>query len=279
MIPIIPVRGAPLPMSWEGLCVRKPWDYEVTAVVPCVDLVDELEVCVELLRLQTNRPYIVVVDTGSEWHHAQRIERLRAADLEVHQIRSNGVQHPSQLVSVAMDLAFSLCVTPYLFATHQDCFLRNRNFLKRFVGEMRDGLSVYGYSVTERWHSKWRQDAFGHTATMFDMAQMRRIGAGWSMIRLADTRGYSRFPEAGSWPDTETLINEQVREAGLKVKLICGEKNYERFVDEHVDHCRSLPGAMLYSQELFAKQRIACDLAMNEARARIKLWKKENENE
>ena len=118
-------------IPWEGDCVNRPWSYQITAVVPVIDTVEELKVCVELLQLQTIQPFIIIIDTGSTEANYKEIEKLRSEDIEVHSIRLNGVLHPSDLPAMAMDLGFSLCRSDYLFATHSDCFLSRINLLER----------------------------------------------------------------------------------------------------------------------------------------------------
>jgi hypothetical protein len=49
-----PIRDIPQwHQPWEGSCERKPWTYTVSAVIPCLDTADQVEICVKLLRLQT----------------------------------------------------------------------------------------------------------------------------------------------------------------------------------------------------------------------------------
>jgi len=120
---------------WEGICKIKPWEYQVTAVIPVLDTYESLSLCVELLRLQTVKPYIIVVDTGSTKENIEKINNLIDEDLEVHSIKLNGVEHPSDFVAMAMDLAQSLCRTKYLFATRR-CFLDEAKLFGIFVGHL-----------------------------------------------------------------------------------------------------------------------------------------------
>ena len=71
---LAPLRNADVNSEpWKGNCLKKPWQYEVTAVVPVIDTVESLSLCIEILRLQTIKPYILVIDTGSEYENLQRI--------------------------------------------------------------------------------------------------------------------------------------------------------------------------------------------------------------
>lgn len=275
-----PLRGVPIRRKpWEGRG-RKPWHYRVAAVIPVMDTCETLEVVVDLLRLQTERPFIIVIDTGSEPENAARIEQLRAADLEVHSLRLNGVQHPSDFPAMAMDLAFAVCRTPYLFATHADCFLRKRTVLEEMLKLCQSTSPVVGHELSPREHKDW-QGMVGHTCTMMDMEVMDRIGAGWSMRRLAVKFGihsHEPSPDRPNWPDTELLLNYLLREHGITAHLTGHEENFARNRDEYIDHCRSLTAGLLYSQEHYEKARKWADDAMREARDRIDEWRSSPQN-
>ena len=128
-VPTIPIRGSAGPLTWEGVCARKPWQHQVTVALPCLDHADETAICVELLRCQSVPPYFILVDTGSRPDQAKRLRAMRAPDLEVHSLRINGARHPSAPIANALDLCFSLAATPYVFTTHQDCFARRPDLL------------------------------------------------------------------------------------------------------------------------------------------------------
>src|SRR6516162_6019288 len=160
---------------WEGLCQKKPWEYEITAVIPVLNTSETLPICIELLRLQTNRPFIMIVDTGSIEGHMQAVLDLRAEDVEVHVMGMNGVRHPSDYPAMAMDLAFTLCRTPYLFATHADCFLRRRNLLEDMIELCKTESPAVGYELSPRAHADWK-GMLSHTASMYDIKVMDSIG-------------------------------------------------------------------------------------------------------
>lgn len=66
LVDISPIYGnLTVDAPWEGLCQTKPWEYEITAAIPCLNTSETLPICIELLRLQTNRPFILLIDTGS----------------------------------------------------------------------------------------------------------------------------------------------------------------------------------------------------------------------
>src|SRR5690606_25471687 len=54
---IAPLRGETWHTApWQGRGPH-PWDYQITAAIPVLDTPDELALVVELLRLQTERPF------------------------------------------------------------------------------------------------------------------------------------------------------------------------------------------------------------------------------
>lgn len=273
---VAPLRGLPADAyPWEGAASRKPWDHLVTAAIPVLDTWDTLELVVELLRLQSSPPFIVLVDTGSQPSAWRRIEALRAADVEVHSLRLNGVLHPSDFPAMAMDLAFSVCRTEFLFATHADCFLRKRTFLEELLSLCPSKSSVVGYEITPRRHEDWRGMA-SHTATMYHMPTMDRIGFGWSLRRLCAKFGIRDprpDPLKPNWPDTELLGNYILREHRIEPWLIGKEENHRRTLDENIDHCRTLTAGLLYSPEYYRQAQAWAEDAKRSARGRIVAWR------
>lgn len=266
---------------WEGVCKKKPWDYRVTAVIPELDSPEELALVVELLRLQTERPYIVVIDTGSLPKNFAKIEAMRAQDLEVHAIRLNGCLHPSEFVTAAMDLAFSICRTEFIYCTHSDVFPRRRDLVEWLLDQCSADCPAVGYELTPRSCPPpivcdW-QGMLGHTCTMLHMPTMDKLGAGWSMRRLGVLRGYTHrgvIPGSIGWPDTEVCLGHVLRTAGIEPKIVGIERNNERTLDGNIDHCRSLAGSKLYSAEHYAKAKAWADDARRAARVRAKWWRR-----
>jgi glycosyltransferase involved in cell wall biosynthesis len=270
-----PVVIAPVPnqsRGWEGSLAKKPSQYRVTAAIPVIDTVQPLPLVIATLRLQTERPYIVLIDTGS---HARRdqIEALRDEDVEIHWIRSHGWRHPSEPVTAALDLVLSFCQTPYLFCTHSDCFLKRRELLEELVGLCREHKAV-GYQLSPRRHSDWEW-MLGHTCSMFEIATLDRLNAAWSVRRLCNNREVELTPEVcgPNWPDTELNLNYQLHEAGIQPKFIGSEQNFERTNDENIDHCRSLPSAALYASTHHQKASQWMLDAIRQAERRIELWR------
>ena len=262
---------------WEGSCATKPWNYTVTAAIPVIDTYEQVEICIRLLNLQTIRPYILVIDTGSTPEEYAKIESLRSDNIEVHAIRLNGVLHPSDFPAMAMDLAFTLCRTPFLFATHADCFLKKRDFLESLLTLCPAKSPVVGYELSPRNHSDWR-GMVSHTATMYHMPSMDKIGFGWSQRRLCnlyDMEDYRPNVLRPNWPDTEILGNYILRMYKVKPHLIGHDKNFQRQTDENIDHFRSFTSGKLYNPDYYETANGWFQDAKAAALARIAAWENE----
>jgi hypothetical protein len=279
---LAPLRNAdPNSAPWRGSCGKKPWEYRVTAVIPVMDTVEMLKICVDILRLQSERPYILVVDTGSTRENFAQIESMQDEDLEVHSIRLNGMIHPSDPVCMAMDAAQSICRTEYMFATHSDVFLVRKDLLEWMLSlcgdEEDEKHPVVGYEMSPRQHNDWR-GMISHTCSMYHMRTMDKIGFGWSMRRLAsmyDLESHEPNPARPNWPDTEILGNYILRQNEINTKTIGKEENFQRNKDENIDHCRSFTLGVLYSPEYRRTAEEWVKEAMDEARERIKTWRLE----
>lgn len=272
---IAPVRNTKtIDAPWEGICKKKPWQYNVTAAIPVLDTFECLEICVKLLQLQTEKPYILIIDTGSCEEELEKINSLRSENVEVHSLRLNGTQHPSDFPAMAMDVAFTLCRTEYLFATHADCFLRRKDLLAELLNIVKTETPVAGYEISPRAHSDWK-GMVSHTATMFNISAMDKIGFGWSLRRLANIYGlkdYKPNPMRPSFPDTEILGNYILRYYKITPRLIGSELNFCRHTDDNIDHCRSITSGKLYSPPYFAEASKWMADAKEEALQRIKEW-------
>lgn len=261
---------------WEGNCEKKPWHYRVTAAIPVLDTYEQLEICVRLLKAQSERPYILIIDTGSSSEQYVQIEKLRDEDVEVHAIRLNGVLHPSDFPAMAMDMAFSLCRTDLLFATHADVFLRRRDFIEHLINLCPSKSPVVGYEISPRCHADWH-GMVSHTASMYHMPTMDRIGFGWSMRRLCsyyNIKDYRPNVSRPQWPDTEILGNYILRSFKIKPHLIGSEQNFERKKDENIDHLRSFTSGKLYSPNYYEIVNKLYEDAKTEALERLESWEK-----
>ena len=266
-------RGRERP--WEGALARKPWDYQVTAVIPHLETPETLAVLLELLALQTVRPYVLLIDTGSSAAAVRTLEALRRPDVEIHYLRAHGYRHSSAPVTTAMDVAFALCRTPYLFCTHSDVFPRRRDLLEWLLGLCREDQPVVGYEMSPRPGGNGWRNVVSHTCTMLHMPTMRRIGATWSFERYWESG--EALPLQHGYPDTEQPFDRCLRRAGIYPRLIGHDANHARYVDQNIDHVRSLSGLKLYDAggELHRLCRWKLDRALGEAQVRIRAWRKE----
>lgn len=260
---------APL-CGWQGTIQRKPWDYALTAAIPHLETPGPLAVCIDVLRAQTARPYIVIVDTGSSRETRAQLEALRADDVEIHYLAAHAYRHASEPVAVALDVAQALCRTPHLFHTHADCFLRRPDFLADTIASCTHASPVVGYRMSPRdWATtEWRW-MVGHTATLLHMPTINAIGATWSMQRMHTQWGYAFTSGCGGWPDTETGFNHCLRAAGITPVFIGDDRNGERQVDANIDHVRSYAGSKIYSEAYHAKASDWMAAAIAEARTLI----------
>lgn len=261
----------------DGNAAKKPWQFTSTAIIPHLDTPETLEVVIELLRLQTDPPYIIVVDTGSPAAAAAKIERLRSDDVEIHFIRSNAYLHSSEPVTVALDVGLARANTPLLFLTHTDCFPRRRDALEWLGNQCDAVVPVVGWEMSERsWITDDWQGMVSHTFTMLHAPTIRRIGATWHMGRCREAMGWDCAYRADGWPDTETGFAYCLRAAGVPVKLLGSEVNYERQVTEWWDHARSWTGTKVYCKgtDQAARTEAYTNDALADARARIAAWSK-----
>lgn len=273
-----PIRNAPTDTKpWEGNCKKKPWDYKVTAVIPVMDTYEMLTLVVELLRLQTERPFIMIIDTGSKPENLQKICGLRDEDVEVHSILMNGVNHPSDFPCFAQDIAHALCRTEYIYCTHADVFLNRREVLADILAQCNKNCPVVGYQITERPHADW-VGMVGHSCTMYHVGVIDACGVTWSQRRICDYYDVEWSPDGSrpNWPDTEVGFNVLIREAGITAKIIGTEENFKRNQNRDFDHCRTATGSMLYSPEYWKMCQGWLESAQAEASSRITRWKSDD---
>jgi hypothetical protein len=257
---IAPIGTSDTPDRVAGRAAKKPWDYEICAVIPHLNTIEPLRVCIEVLRCQSLRPYLMILDTGSP-------------PVEIHYLAAHGYRHSSEPVTAALDTAQTLCRSTLLFHTHADCFLRRRDFLEDLAARCNATTPVIGYRMSPRdWATDEWQWMVGHTATMLHMPTIHRIGATWSMQRMHHAFGYD-WRNLGGWPDTETGFNHALRDAGITPVFIGDDRNGERQVDDNIDHVRSYAGSKTYSSHYHAKATDWMTAALREANERITAWR------
>lgn len=255
-----------------GRSEKKPWDYALTAAVPHLNTLESLKACIALLRLQTARPYLIVVDTGSPPEVCGELERMRAADIEIHYVRGHGYRHSSEPVCVALDLAQALCRTKHLFHTHSDVFLRRRDFLANMIRLSNANTPAIGYRMSPRdWATREWEWMVGHTALTLYMPSIHRAGATWSYQRMNAQFGHP-WIIADGWPDTETGFNHALRESGIAPVFLGHDRNFDRYVDDNIDHVRSYAGSKVYAETRFQTADRQMQLALVEAQMRALDW-------
>ena len=260
---------------WEGAAVRKPWDYQATAAIPHLETPETLPLVLELLALQTVRPYVLILDTGSRPSTVRKLEALRSPSVEIHYLRGHAYRHSSAPVTTALDLAHALCRTEYLFHTHSDVFPRRRDLLEWLLGLCRPDQPVVGYEMSPRPDTNAWRNVVSHTCTMLHMPTIRRIGATWSFERYWESG--DAHPQQHGFPDTEQPFDRCLRRAGVFPYLIGHDENHVRSTDANIDHVRSLSGLRLYNRGGDLHQGCEANLAAahREAAARIRAWRKE----
>jgi hypothetical protein len=247
----------------------------VTAVIPHLNTPRSLRWVVETLRHQSEKPYILVIDTGSDETTARALEALRAEDLEIHYLKCHAWSDPADPVAAAMDTAFALCHTTYMYCTHADCFIRRGDWLQWLLARCGEIHPVVGYQMSDRsWLTRDWEWMVSHTATMLHMPSLLRVGACWSLQKYQAMKAIYPVDNPG-WLDTETGFNWSLRRAGIVPVLLGAEVNYERQTDENIDHVRSYPSATLYhvgTPEYRAGREAWMETAIQEAKARVRAW-------
>lgn len=273
---IVPSQTLDCRKPFQGRLDKKPWQYDITVAIPHIGSVDLLKRVVDLLYLQSGVScYFLIIDTGSLQWETEQIERLRFDNVEIHYIKSHGFENSSECIAVAMDLAFALCRTEYLFCTHNDCFMKRKDWLAYLKNRCGPRNPVVGYEMSDR--SAITQDWRGmvsHTSTMLHMPTLLSKGISWSFQRYAaDKRAGAA---AGGWPDTETMFNWSLKECGITPELIGPEPNHKRQIDENVDHVRSYSSYRIYKclpSSYGNKIDEYMEQAIKEADERIEKWR------
>lgn len=263
---VVPRHG-----DFKGSLLKHPCNNRVCAAIPHFDTVEPLRACVDLLRNQTERPHILIVDTGSPRRVCEKLEQVfPEGDVEIHYMRAHGWTHASEPVAAALDWAQAICRSPLLFHTHADCFLRDRKFLERYTKVCSHRNPVIGYRMSPRAGTDEWEWMVSHTATLLYMPTIHRCGATWSYQRV-HALGYDSTLLPG-WPDTETGFNNALRDAGIEPSFIGDDINLKRQTDAQIDHVRSYAGSSMYHAEYHAKAKEWMKEALSEARKRVRQW-------
>lgn len=268
---IAPLRGRLTKTKpWEG---SSPWHgHRVTAIIPTLEWSELLELAVESMLLQTDRPLIAIVDTGSVETTA-RLQAMRSHNqIEVLSIPHQGWIHPSEPVACGIEAAWACVHTPFAFLGHNDCLLKRRELLAEMVALTQRHKAV-GYRITPRPYKEWHTE-LGHTCTMLDVEAMDQIGMSWNMRAFATVTGQSLDPAVcgANKVDTERFMNFKLRQAGIVPHFIGHEENHRRTNDESIDHCRSRTSGILYSPHHAAQSAVWEADAIIQAKLRHAQW-------
>jgi hypothetical protein len=284
---LVPVSARP----WEGIAPKKPWEYRITAGIVHLDQYDMLECVIETLRLQTERPFIHVVDTGSDFATREKLTELEIScdDVRVDYLHPRGWSQTSAPVSTAMDLIFASVDygVDFCYSTHVDCFLRSRKYLSYLTSKCDAMTPVVGYRMSPRKMTDLWRIIPSHTATMFFMPTMREIRACWSMHYAAQRLGLSpeAFRNVGGWPDTESALGLILNDCGIKPRelgepprsgpswLCLGEEKNEPYSTPWLRHERSFTSQSLYAREYAERRKESIKATMEETWERIARWK------
>jgi len=289
-----PIRGVDWrERPWEGVINKKPWEYRVTAAMVHIDTPDLLAVVLDILRAQTERPFLHVVDSGSLEKNRIILEQMEyeSDDLEVTYLRPRAWKFSSEPVSASMDCAFALCKTEFLYATHTDVFLKRRDHLEFLVSKCNEQTPAVGYQMSPRvWTCDLWKRILSHTSSVYHMPSMRKYGISWSMQAAHEAvSGIAADPLKASWPDTEVNVSLCMHRAGYSERrlgdpeptaenpsmLMIGTETNVPYEDTWLEHVRSTTLHKLYGGDGHdQKDRvILLAEAMQRAKKRILEWR------
>jgi len=252
---------------------RRMSDWRVSCILPHLETPQLLMYCIPLLQLQSEPPFIILVDTGSKTETIEIINNNFVSDgLSLNMIRANSYLYRSMPVAVALDLGMQLCQTEYAFFTHTDVFLRKHTLIEEMANMCDSDTPVVGYEISPRdpVTPDW-MGMVGHTCLMVHMPTIRRLGITWDMQRCMMRSDMKRRNDLRAWPDTETGFNLLLREAGITPKIIGREWNIQRNLDDKIDHIRSYTGCLM-ANALSDVQQSIFQQASEAARMRIIEW-------
>lgn len=231
---------------WQGRLAKKPWSYRVTAVVPHCNTPDLLRLCLAFLRVQTVRPYIVVVDTGSQQRLLPELLAMRGEDCEVQQVACHGVERSADLPAIAMEVGQACVRSPWMLSVHSDCLVTDRTLIERWIDQAESQVTgeglvpAIGYQSIPRVGCDWWRGMLSHTLTLLHMPTCDRADVAWSLRRLVNKYSHDWSDlDRVTRCDTEVLLNCQLDAAGVP-KIIVGEESWgETERDDNRVHLRS----------------------------------------
>ncbi|MDE1971203.1 MAG: hypothetical protein KGI50_06555 [Patescibacteria group bacterium] len=252
-------------VNYKGNLKKKPWEYNVTVVIPTRDTPEQLDTCLEILQLQTEVPYIIIVNTGED-----TIEP-KADNIEVHTIRGRGWQHLSEPVCAALDLSLTICRTKFWLSIHSDVFLQRQEVISELL-ELTKVHKVVGWRNVPRYYPGWEFEV-GHALLMCDIQILRANNINWSIRQFAAGQELGHTVFGPSSPDTESNFNYTLQAAKIRPYMLGTEKNRARNVNSYFDHPRGYTSALFYSPAQLEKVNLHMQEALKDAKIRINTWK------
>ena len=292
---VAPIRGVDWrEYPWQGIINKKPWQYNVTAAIVHIDTPDLLATVLDILRAQTERPFLHVIDSGSLEKHRAKLEKMEyeSDDLEITYLRPRAWKYSSEPVSASMDCAFALCKTEYIYATHTDVFLKRQDHIEWLLSKCDKNTPAVGYQMSPRiWTRDLWKRILSHTSSLYHMPSMRKYGVSWSMQAASEAvSGIAADPLKASWPDTEVNVGLCLHRAGIGERwlddqdptsenpsvLMIGTEPNVPYEDNWLEHVRSTTLHNLYDGDGRyhdrSNRKLLLAAAMLRAQQRIAEW-------
>jgi hypothetical protein len=244
-----------LPRGWMGSVKKRPWHYRATVVIPHFG--DDLRLLMNVIeswRLQTERPYILIYDTGTPPEHHESLRALASYDTEVHFCRWHGVRNIYDPVALAYNHGITDCRTRYIIFTHNDLVPISRTVVRDLISLSCEDTPVIGYEC------EVCPNLVGTQLTVAYMPVLDRIRVNWDIVR-SDIK-------------IEEGFNRHLKQAGVTVRFIGKEKS-GRAKTPHFDHIGGLVTAKLYLRSSIHLTPIqsSLDTVLEETEARLQGWR------
>jgi hypothetical protein len=244
-----------LPKGWMGSVKKRPWHYRVTVVIPHFGTDFRLLMnVIESWRLQKERPYILVYDTGTPPEHHASLRALASYDTEVHFCRWHGVRNIYDPVALAYNHGIIDCRTKYAIFTHNDLVPISQDVVGDLISLCCEDIPVVGYE------SGICIGLVGTQLTAAFMPVLDRVRVRWDILHL------HTFVEEG--------FNECLKQAGIIPRFI-GKEKRGRGRTPHFDHVGGFVIGNLYFRNgpEFIRVKADLDQVLEESEARLQVWR------
>ena len=243
------------PNGWMGSAKKRPWHYRATVVIPHFGTDFHLLMnVIESWRLQTERPYILIYDTGTPPEYHASLRALASYEVEVHFCRWHGVRNIYDPVALVYNHGITDCRTKHIIFTHNDLVPISQTVVSDLISLSCEDTPVIGYE------SHYSPTLVGTQLTTAYMPVLDRIRARWEMI------------PPYTW--VEEGFNRCLKQAGITPMFIGREKN-SRSKTPHFDHVGCLVTTKLYFKEGLELARVKSDLdqVLEETEKRLQGWR------